>query len=258
MCISRKAGFIAIFIGLLGISTGARAIASTQPQMGIVAQSVALQQPEVNEKNGVTNPTEASDESKERDREVQDDQVPTSLTNVGKYGETVYDMVKVGDWTKASTNLTLLQQAAQSLPSKIDRKEVTQLNSTIANLNQFIAAKNQPTALRKANQVTLIAANMTKEFKPKVPVEVTLLDYYGRELEIWSASGNAAQLKTTAKEFRQTWNALRPAVQARNSSEAKTFDTIVKQVEAAKAPVEYSRLATPVLNAVDNLEKVFQ
>ena len=72
-----------------------------------------------------------------------------------------------------------------------------------------------------------------------------MLDYYGREFEIWSASGNAAQLKTTAKEFRQTWNTLRPAVQARNSSEAK-------------APAEYGRLATPVLNAVDNLEKVFQ
>lgn len=258
MRISQKVGFLAVFIGLLGISSGARAIAFIHPQMGIIAQSVSLQEPEVNDKNGVMNPTEASDESKERDREVQDDQVPTSLTNVGKYGETLYDMAKVGDWTKASTNLTLLQQAARSLPSNIDRKEVTQLNSTITKLNRSIASKNQPIALRKANQVTLIAANMTKEFKPKVPVEVTLLDYYGREFEIWSASKNAAQLKTTAKEFHQTWNTLRPAVQARNSSEAKTFDTIVAQVQAAKAPAEYGRFATPVLNAVDNLEKVFQ
>jgi hypothetical protein len=41
MRISQKVGCLAVFIGLLGISTGERAIASTQPQMGIVAQSVA-------------------------------------------------------------------------------------------------------------------------------------------------------------------------------------------------------------------------
>ena len=101
--------------------------------------------------------------------------------------------------------------------------------------------------MQQANQVTLIAARMTQEFKPKVPVEVTLLDYYGREFEILAASGNTAQLTKTAAEFQQTWNTLRPATQARNSSEAKTFDTIAAKIQAAKSPAEYGRLATPWL-----------
>ena len=60
-----------------------------------------------------------------------------------------------------------------------------------------------------------------------------------------------------AAEFQQTWNTLRPATQARNSSEAKTFDTIAAKIQAAKSSAEYGRLATPVLDAVDKLEKVF-
>lgn len=257
MHISHKASLLAISIGLLGIGSGVRAIAMTPPQPSIVAQA-RTSQTSATDNDKINTPADATNEAGERDREIQDNQVPTSLTDVGKYGETVYDMAKVGDWAKASTNLSLLQKAARSLPSEIDRQPVTQLNSTIANLSRSITTRNQPNALRQANQVTLIAANMTKEFQPKVPVQITLLDYYGREFEIWSANGNAAQLKTTNREFCQTWNTLRPTVQARNSAESKTFDGIVAQIQTAKSPAEYGRLATPVLNAVDNLEKVFK
>ena len=258
MRISYKASLLAVSIGLLGISSGASAIAMSPHQSSIVAQTRTPQSPEANDRNGITSPAEAVDESKERDQEVQDDKVPAALTNVSNYGETLYDMAKVGDWTKASTNLSLLQKAVRSLPPEIDHQPISQLNSTIANLSRSIASKNQPTALQQSNQVTLIAANMTKEFQPKVPIQVTLLDYYGREFEIWSANRNTTQLRTTVNKFRQTWNSLRPAVQTRNSAEARTFDRIVAQVEAAKLPTEYGRLATPVLDAVDNLEKVFK
>ncbi|MEA5554728.1 hypothetical protein VB713_27760 [Anabaena cylindrica UHCC 0172] len=107
--------------------------------------------------------------------------------------------------------------------------------------------------------MTLLAANITKEFEPKVPVEVTLLDYYGRELEIWSATGNTSQLKKTASEMRRTWNAVRPSILARGgTAQVQKFDGLVASVEAAKSSKDYGRLATPVLDEVDNLEKVFK
>lgn len=53
---------------------------------------------EANERNRKMN-NEAGDEPNERDREINDDKVPTSLNDVGKYGENVYDMAKVNDWT---------------------------------------------------------------------------------------------------------------------------------------------------------------
>lgn len=110
MQVSQKICLLAALIGLLGIGC-------TQTSTSTQAQS------EVNKQIGVTDPNKAMDESKEREQEVQDEQVPTSLTNVGNYGEALYDTIKVKDWAKASANLKLLQQVSESLPSEIAQKE---------------------------------------------------------------------------------------------------------------------------------------
>ncbi|WP_234711195.1 hypothetical protein [Nostoc punctiforme] len=171
-------------------------------------------------------------------------------------------MAKANDWTKATANLTSLQNAAKSLRTEIKGKnktELVQLDAKIAALKGAVTDKNRISAMRDANQVTLISANITKEFEPKVPVEVTLLDYYGRDLEIWSITGNTSQLKTTASEMRRTWNAVRPSILARGgTTQVQKFDGLVASVEAAKLSRDYAHLATPVLDEVDNLEKVFK
>ena len=47
-------------------------------------------------------------------------------------------------------------------------------------------------------------------------------------------------------------------VEAHKAAEAKKFDALVAQVESAKTSADYARAATPVLNEVDNLEKLFR
>ena len=63
-----------------------------------------------------------------------------------------------------------------------------------------------------------------------------MLDYYGRELEIWSATENIAKLKTTASEMRRTWDAVRPSILSRGGTAPQKFDALVARVEAAKSP----------------------
>jgi hypothetical protein len=111
--------------------------------------------------------------------------------------------------------------------------------------------------MREANQVTINVADMTAAYKLSVPVEVTRLDYYGRELEVWAQVQDANKLQATAREMRRTWNSLKPTIEARSATEAKTFDAMVAQVESARTPAGYAREATLVLNEVDNLEKLF-
>jgi len=111
--------------------------------------------------------------------------------------------------------------------------------------------------MREANQVTVNVADMTAAYKPSVPVEVTKLDYYGRELEVWAQAQDANKLQATAREMRRTWDSLRPSIETHSAVEAKKFDALVARVESAKAPADYARVATPVLNEVDNLEKLF-
>ncbi|AFY91277.1 hypothetical protein [Chroococcidiopsis thermalis] len=270
MKVSKYIILAAAFIGIWGFSGAVRAKSAIESQ-----RTTALAKPNevipsyktnlIGQARDINSQLEDSkevpDPSDDRDSEVKDDKVPAALSQVGEYGESIYDMAKINNWTKATANLNSLQSAAKQLDAQIDGKSqaVAQLNSSIAALSQAVNAKDRQSAMRDANQVTLIAAKMTVPFEPKVPVEVTLLDYYGRELDIWAAQGNTAKLRTTTGEMRRTWNALRPSILARGgSAQVKKFDTLITRIEAAKSTSEYGRLATPILDEVDNLEKVFQ
>jgi len=112
--------------------------------------------------------------------------------------------------------------------------------------------------MRLANQVTLNVADMTAPYAPRIPVQVTRLDFYGRELEIWSEAGDASQLKATAQGMRREWEDVRPVVEGRDSAEAKKFGALVTRVERAGTPAADRRLAEAVLEEVDNLEKAFE
>lgn len=193
------------------------------------------------------------------DREVKDARVPAPLAEVGESGEDIYDMAKINNWQKAAASLTTLQTSTKRLQTENKALDVSKLNATLQQLNTSIKAKNRADTMRYANQITLHAAQLTAEYQLKVPIEVTLLDYYGRELEIWSTAGNTGQLKTIANQMSQTWKTVRPEIISHGGvKQAKTFDILVLQVEKAKSVSEYGRLATPILDEVDNLETVFK
>jgi PBP1b-binding outer membrane lipoprotein LpoB len=186
--------------------------------------------------------------------------VPTSLANAGEYGENVYDYAKAKDWKNAEVKLAALKDAVKNVSTDVKSQSaaVNRLDTNVSALDRAVTAKNQQATMREANQVTLDVADMTTAYKLSVPVEVTKLDYYGRELEVWAQAKDANKLQVTARDMRQTWDNLRPSIETHSATEAKKFDTLVAQVESAKTPAASAQVATPVLNEVDNLEKLFQ
>ena len=176
--------------------------------------------------------------------------VPASIDAIGHHGENAYDMVKAGNWAAARASADSLRPALDSIPGA----------ATIAvrELNNAITNKDKSAALRASNRLTQLSALLSEPYHPAVPAEVMLLDFDGRELEIWAAAGDRTRLGETASAMRRTWNAVRPRVEARGGrGEAAHFDGLIAQVEAAVTPDDYARLATPVLDAVDTLEQVF-
>ena len=118
--------------------------------------------------------------------------------------------------------------------------------------------RDKAAATREANLLTRLGAGLSRPLKPAVPVDMTMLDYYGRELEIWASARDAAKLRSTADAMGKTWRGRRPRVVARGGAAAASrFDALVKAAESATSVDEFSRLATPILDEVDNLEKVF-
>jgi hypothetical protein len=185
--------------------------------------------------------------------------IPQSINDVGTYGEDLYDDAKAGNWTKAKTLLDSLHNASKSLPGD-DRiqSQRSQLDSAIAELDKAVASHNRGAGQEASNRVTFVSAQMTTPFHGATPTEVLLLDYYGRELEIWSGRKNTAKLKETATALTSTWNALRPTVERQGGGvAARQTDALVARINSAKTPAQYARTATPFLDEVDELEKVF-
>jgi hypothetical protein len=187
-------------------------------------------------------------------------QAPPSLVDVGEFGENIYDLAKAKEWTKVEGKLKELKDAAKKLASDLKGSEAAhqRLAATLKSLGTAVAAKDEQATKRGANQVTLIAADLMEPFNPPIPPTVTRLDYYGRELEIGVEAKDAAALKATGDAMRKAWDKLQPAVKAKGgNAEAKKFNDLMAQVAAARAVADYARVTQPILDEVDNLEKVF-
>ena len=184
------------------------------------------------------------------------DKVPAALKNAGELGENIYDAAKTGDWKTAEAKLRELATAAETI-SKEKLGSAT-VEGTLGKLEKTIPGKDKTATLVEANRITLEIADLTAKYDPTVPVEVIKLDYYGRELEIWAAAKNTAKLQETARMVHQNWNSVKPKIEAKGSATAvATFDGLVVKMDSAKTPDDYAKLATPILDEVDNLEKVF-
>lgn len=192
---------------------------------------------------------------------AQAQKVPEALVDVGEFGENVYDLAKANDWAKATEKFKSLKGAAQRIAGDLKdaNAEKKRLDETLTALGKALAATDKLAAMRAANQVTRVAADLSEPFNPQVPAAVTRLDFYGRELEIGTAAKDQKQLKAAAGGLRKNWDKIRAAVKARGGEpEAKRFDALVTRVEAATSVEDYGKLATPILDEVDNLEKVFK
>jgi hypothetical protein len=176
--------------------------------------------------------------------------VPAGIDAIGHHGENAYDLVKAGNWAGARASVDSIRPMLDSIPGSA--------TITFRELNQAVVNKDQRAALVASNHLTKLGALLSEPYHPTVPADVMLLDYDGRELEIWAAAGDRVRLRETASAMRRTWNAVRPRVEARGgATEAARFEGLVRRVEAATAPTDYARLATPILDAVDTLEQVF-
>ena len=121
-------------------------------------------------------------------------EVPVALIDAGEFGENIYDAAKGDDWKTAEAKLNDLKTSVE----KLDQEKIgsEKLDVTLGNLEKLISAKNKKGTLLQSNKFTFDAADLTAKYDTKIPIEVTKLDFYGRELEIWAGEKDEAQTKT--------------------------------------------------------------
>jgi len=180
---------------------------------------------------------------------------PTEMAAAGEHAEDLYDAAKAGAWKTAGRRLRALEADVARLST---RPDADRLRAEVDSLRHSVARRQRQAAMVEANQATRTIADMTAAYAPRVPVEVTRLDFYGRELEIGSETGATARLEGATLGIRHEWDAVRPAVSVRDSLVARKFDGLVARIERARSPAEYGRLTQEELAEVDDLEHVFE
>ena len=192
---------------------------------------------------------------------VYSSKVPTALFNVSEDSEDLYDQAFAANWSRAGNALAKISRDDAVL--RKTQPTLGQRSASVAALavsvKRDIAAKDRPAALRDINQMTRLSIEMSAAYAAPIPVEVSLLDYYGRELQVWAIAGNKTQLQQTLSALQTTWQKVRPQVVARRggAKAAQSFDAMVARARAAQSPNGVVKVAAPLLEAVDRLENVF-
>ena len=187
--------------------------------------------------------------------------VPTALFNVSEDSEDLYDQAFASNWSKSASALAKISRDTkvliQTQPSL--KKRSAGVAALAVAVKRDIAARDRPGALRDINQMTRLTIEMSAAYAEPIPVEVSLLDYYGRELQVWAIAGDKAHLNSTLGALQTTWQKVRPQVVARKggSKVAQSFDAMVARAKAAPSPNGVVQVAAPLLEEVDRLENVF-
>jgi hypothetical protein len=189
--------------------------------------------------------------------------VPAPITNTGEYARQIYEAAQAGHWKQAFNKLAPLSQSSSQIPPNLtmvgNKALQDQIRAAINELNTTVSVQDQVRSMTEANIINRDAAELASMFHHTVPLAVTYLDFYGRQLEIASITGDMPLLQQTAKQLAQAWQQLRPIVTQRGGTEqASKLDDVVQKIQSANDSSDYNKLAQNELQQVAQLKTLFE
>jgi hypothetical protein len=180
---------------------------------------------------------------------------------IGNAGD-IYDKVKANHWKHLDKKLNSIVKVEQLLPSVTPEKDMPyykNLMGVTSDLERAIASQDRIVAMKSANKVMMLCARLAEAHNSPVPINVAVIGYCGRKLEILSETENVLDLSDTVAKLHLSWQQLIPLVSANGGlKEVKRFAEVMKHLESAKTPDEYGRLASSVVEQIDIIEKMFR
>jgi len=187
--------------------------------------------------------------------------IATELDSLAGGAEEIFNLALAGNLERAGKRLDTLKKKAAALDLVRDEADLIllpQLQRTIADLEKALAAKSHLDTMRTSNRITLISAALAVPYKPRIPTEVSLLEYNGRELEIWSEVKRMDKLSSIVIRMHLAWQTLMPKlIEFNGGKELKRFSELMMHLEQARTVEEYDRLAKQILAGTATLEAIF-
>jgi len=174
----------------------------------------------------------------------------------------IYEKVKVNHWKHLDKKINSIVKVEQILPGVTAEKDMPYYKNLIvatSDLENAITSQDRVVAMKSANKIMILGARLAEAHNSPVPINVAVIGFCGRKLEILSEHESVTELSETVTKLHLSWQQLIPLVTAYGGiKEVKRFAEIMKHLESAKKPDEYGKLASSVVDEVDAIEKVFK
>jgi uncharacterized protein (UPF0147 family) len=174
----------------------------------------------------------------------------------------IYEKTEVNHWKHLDKKMNSIVKVEQLLPSITHEKEMPfykNLMGVTSDLERAIASQDRISAMKSANKIMILGARLAEAHNSPVPINVAVIAYCGRKLEILSETENVADLADTVTKLHLSWQQLIPLVTAYGGiKEVKRFAEVMKRLESAKTPDEYGKLAALVIEDIEIIEKIFK
>jgi hypothetical protein len=188
------------------------------------------------------------------------DQPPRALIEMGNAAAYLFDAARDDRWDDATYQLQAIQTQLHDLPSSLAPADVWKsLRRRTRQLGAYVRRRDKVRTMEAANATTRLAADLSRTFDVTVPIQVPLLAYLGRQLEVAVASHDKARLRRAKSDLVQTWNTLRPQLEQRGKvDDVRRLTDIVVSLEGTQQPDEIERLARAELDDVERLRSAFR
>jgi hypothetical protein len=174
----------------------------------------------------------------------------------------IYEKTEINHWKHLDKKVNSIVKVEQLLPSVTSEKDMPyykNLTGVISDLERAIASQDRITAMKSANKVMILGARLAEAHNSTVPINVAVIAYCGRKLQILSETENVLDLPDTVAKLHLSWQQLIPLVTAYGGfKEVKRFAEVMKHLESAKTPDEYGKLASSVVEEIEIIEKIFK
>jgi len=187
------------------------------------------------------------------------DRPPAALSQMRDAAIAVYDSARVSDWPATSERLHTLDAAAATLPSPPGKADLTQqLRGRMQALKDAIRDQQSADAATNANWVARLADELSDAYEIRVPIDVRLLAFYGRAIQIDAIRQRPQQEKVDMADLRTVWSRVEPMVLQRNGVDvARRFTDRLAQLDGAVQKGDAANAAALLVASSDDVIALF-
>lgn len=163
------------------------------------------------------------------------DRQPAALSQLRDAAVAVYDSARTGDWPGTSDRMRTLDAAAANLPSPPGKADLAQqLRGHMKALKDAIRDRQAAEAASNANWVARLAEELSDAYETRVPIDVRLLAFYGRAIQIDAVRQRPQQTKADMADLKTVWSRVEPLVLGQNGVDvARRFTDGIAQLDGA-------------------------